>query len=170
VAILAAVGVVAAVSAFGLAHDPSEARPVLIGKQAPSFEARTLDGSRTVRLRDLRGQVVVLNFWSSWCSACIAEHAALTRAWTRFRDRGVVVAGMDFDDARGAAIAFAERLGIGYPVLADPGDRTALAYGVAAPPETFLIGPGGRIESKWVGPVPYDELAARIDSLLESGR
>src|SRR5207302_8320909 len=116
--------------AFGLSRDPTAVRPVLIGSPAPEFTARTLDGSRTVRLADLRGRVIVLNFWSSWCAQCIGEHPALAQAWDRYRDRGVVVLGVDFDDAGSAARSFASRLGIQYPVLTDPGDRTALAYGV----------------------------------------
>ncbi len=169
-AIAAVIVAVTALSAFGLSRDPNAAAPVLVGKRAPDFSARSLDGSRTVRLADLRGQVVVLNFWSSWCAQCVVEHPALSRAWARFRDRGVVILGMDFDDAHGAATAFAGRLGIAYPVLSDPGDRTALAFGVAAPPETFLIGADGRIEAKWIGPVPYAELSAQLVSVLETGR
>ncbi len=169
-AIVAAVAAVAAVSAFGLSRDPTSYTPVMVGKQAPDFHAQTLDGSQTIRMGDLRGQVVLLNFWSSWCSSCVTEHAALSRAWTRFGDRGVVIVGMDFDDAHSAATAFAERLGIAYPVVGDPGDRTALAYGVTNPPETFLIGADGRIQSKWIGPVPYDELSSQVETLLGTGR
>jgi cytochrome c biogenesis protein CcmG/thiol:disulfide interchange protein DsbE len=167
---VAAVAVVAAVSAFGLSRDPTSYTPVLVGKQAPDFHARTLDGARTIRLADLRGQVVLLNFWSSWCSSCVQEHASLSLAWSRFRDRGVVFVGMDFDDAHSAATAFASRLGIDYPVVGDPGDRTALAYGVTNPPETFLIGADGRIEGKWLGPVPYDQLSSQVETLLGTGR
>ena len=131
--------------------------PVNIGKPAPNFSARTLDGSRTVRLSDLRGQVVVLNFWSSWCAECRVEHPALTHVWSRYRDQGVVVLGMD---------SFASRLGIDYPLLTDPGDRTALAYGVTGPPETFLIGPDGTIQGRTIGPVEATALADEIQTLL----
>jgi cytochrome c biogenesis protein CcmG/thiol:disulfide interchange protein DsbE len=166
---VAAVAAVAAVSAFGLSRDPTAYAPVLVGREAPDFHAQTLDGSRTIRLTDLRGQVVLLNFWSSWCSSCVTEHEALSRAWSRFRDRGVVIVGMDFDDAHSAATAFASRLGMAYPVVGDPGDRTALAYGVTNPPETFLIGADGRIEGKWLGPVPYDQLSLQVETLLGTG-
>ena len=108
----------------------------------------------------------MLNFWSSWCAQCIGEHPALAQAWDRYRDRGVVVLGVDFDDAGSAARSFASRLGIQYPVLTDPGDRTALAYGVIAPPETFLIGPDGTIEAKRIGPVEYGALSTEIEGLL----
>jgi len=154
------------VLAFGLTRDPTVRRPVVIGQPAPEFAVRTLNGSRTVRLSDLRGQVVVLNFWSSWCAECAVEHPALSRAWQRYRDQGVVVLGMDFDDATAAARSFAGRLGIAYPLLTDPGDRTAVAFGVTAPPTTFLIGADGVIEGTSIGPVAYDRLSAEIETLL----
>jgi cytochrome c biogenesis protein CcmG/thiol:disulfide interchange protein DsbE len=160
------VAVLGSVFAFGLSRDPSAVLPVNVGKRAPDFTARTLDGSRTVRLSDLRGQVVVLNFWSSWCAECRVEHPALMQVWSRYRDQGVVVLGMDFDDANSAARSFASRLEIGYPVLSDPGDRTALAYGVTGPPETFLIGPDGTIEGRTIGPVGATALADEIQTLL----
>lgn len=163
------VAVLGAVFAFGLSRDPSAVLPVNVGKQAPDFAARTLDGSRTVRLSELRGQVVVLNFWSSWCAECRVEHPALTQVWSRYRDQGVVVLGMDFDDAAGAARSFASRLGIGYPLLSDPGDRTALAYGVTGPPETFLIGPDGTIQGRTIGPVGATTLSDEIRSVLATG-
>jgi cytochrome c biogenesis protein CcmG/thiol:disulfide interchange protein DsbE len=161
--------VVAAISAFGLTRNPSAVRPVLLGKPAPDFTARTLDGSSSVRLSRLRGQVVVLNFWASWCPECVVEHPALANAWERYRDHGVVVLGMSFNDATGSAASFASRLSMEYPVLVDPGDRTALAYGVTGPPETFLIDASGMIAGKWVGPVRYQELSDQIRSLLVGG-
>jgi cytochrome c biogenesis protein CcmG/thiol:disulfide interchange protein DsbE len=160
------VAVVGSVLAFGLTRDPSVVRPVLIGTQAPPFAARTLDGSRVVRSSDLRGQVVVLNFWSSWCAECVIEHPALSGTWDRFRDRGVVVLGMDFDDAPGAAAAFAARLGVTYPLVSDPGDRTAIALGVTGPPETFLIAADGTIAGKHIGPVSAAQLTSEIQTLL----
>jgi len=163
------VALLGAVFAFGLSRDPSAALPVNVGKPAPNFTARTLDGSRIVRLSDLRGQVVVLNFWSSWCAECRVEHPALSQVWSRYRDQGVVVLGMDFDDANAAARSFASRLGIGYPLLSDPGDRTALAYGVTGPPETFLIGPDGTIEGRTIGPVGVTTLSDEVQTVLATG-
>jgi cytochrome c biogenesis protein CcmG, thiol:disulfide interchange protein DsbE len=168
-AITGCVVVVAAISAFGLSRNPSAVRPVLLGKPAPDFRATTLDGRSSVRLSGLRGQVVVLNFWASWCPECVVEHPALATAWERYRDHGVVVLGMSFNDATGTATSFASRLGMEYPVLVDPGDRTALEYGVTGPPETFLIDASGVIAGKWVGPVRYRELSDQIRRLLVGG-
>src|SRR5919197_4305700 len=79
---------------FGLSRDPTLIRSALIGRPAPGFSLQTLDGSDTVRLSDLRGQVVVVNFWASWCADCRIEHSSLVTAWERYRDRGVVVLGV----------------------------------------------------------------------------
>src|SRR6266498_2341812 len=90
-AVIVGVGLLAALFGFGLGRDPSVIRSPLLGRRAPDFALRTLDGSRWVRLADLRGQVVVVNFWASWCAACREEHPALTAAWDRYSDQGVLL-------------------------------------------------------------------------------
>src|SRR5436190_19105009 len=89
-AVVAAVGLLTALFAFGLSRDPTEIRSVLVGRPAPDFALTTLDRTRTVRMADLRGEVVVINFWASWCAPCRQEHPALAAAWDRYRDQGVV--------------------------------------------------------------------------------
>src|SRR5919108_1602984 len=89
-AVLGAIAVLALVLSFGLSRDPTVIRSALIGRPAPDFTLRTLDGSRSVRLSDLRGRIVVLNFWASWCADCRVEHPSLAGAWNRYRERGVV--------------------------------------------------------------------------------
>jgi cytochrome c biogenesis protein CcmG, thiol:disulfide interchange protein DsbE len=168
--LLAAVAGVVALAAWplsvGLQRDPAAIRSPLLGRPAPDFALRTLDGDRTVRLGDLRGQVVVVNFWASWCAECRVEHPALNAAWSRFRDAGVVFVGVDFQDERRGALAYLAETGTSWPVVADPGSRTALAYGVYGIPETFFIGPDGRVTAKQVGPVTYDQLVREITHLL----
>jgi cytochrome c biogenesis protein CcmG/thiol:disulfide interchange protein DsbE len=122
-----------------------------------------------VRLGDLRGRVVVVNFWASWCAECRVEHPALSAAWNRFRDAGVVLVGIDFQDDHPSALAYLAGTGTGWPVVADPGSRTALAYGVYGIPETFVIGPDGRVTAKHVGPVTYDQLVREITRVLPGG-
>jgi cytochrome c biogenesis protein CcmG/thiol:disulfide interchange protein DsbE len=84
----------------------------------------------------------------------------------------VVLVGVDFQDDHPSALAYLAGTGAGWPVVADPGSRTALAYGVYGIPETFVIGPDGRVTAKHVGPVTYDQLVREITRLLpgESGR
>ena len=166
-AVLAGVVLLTALLSFGLSRDPTIIRSPLIGKPAPDFALRTLDGGTTVRLSDLRGQVVVVNFWQSTCPACYVEHPALRAAWNRYRDQGVVVVGVDFEDSLGGARAFARSQGGDWPQVFDPSGRTVLAYGVTGPPETFFVGRDGRIAFKHIGPVTYGLMTDQITKLLE---
>jgi cytochrome c biogenesis protein CcmG/thiol:disulfide interchange protein DsbE len=79
-AVVLAVALLASLFAFGLGRDPTVLASAVVGKPAPPFALATLDGASTVSLAGLRGQVVVLNFWSSWCAECGVEHPALAAA------------------------------------------------------------------------------------------
>jgi cytochrome c biogenesis protein CcmG, thiol:disulfide interchange protein DsbE len=159
-----AVAVVLGVGRSG--PDRLEASP-LTGGEAPAFTLPSLDpGSRPVRLSDLRGQLVVLNFWASWCAECHVEQEALAQTWDRFRDAGVVVVGVNFEDAVDDARAYVARTRTSYPVVVDSRSRTALDYGLRGVPETFLIDRTGHLVDRVVGPVTADGLADRIRPLL----
>jgi cytochrome c biogenesis protein CcmG/thiol:disulfide interchange protein DsbE len=168
-AVGAAVAVAAWLLSFGLSRDPQLIRSPLLGRPAPDFALETLDGGEVVRLSDLRGHVVVLNFWASWCRDCRLEHPHLLAAWERYRDRGVALLGISFEDRRSDALAYLRELGGDWPHLWDPGSATALAYGVYGVPETFFVGPDGRVAHKQVGRVDYELLTTWISRLLQEG-
>jgi len=157
---------VAALLGFGLGRDPRVFRNALVGKPAPAFALRDLTTGRVVRLSDLRGHPLVINFWASWCAECIAEHPNLFAAWQRYGDSGVVFLSVLFEDGASQAAAFERQLGAGWPDLADPGSRTALDYGVRGVPETFFVDRRGIIRFQQVGPSSYELLAARIKGLM----
>jgi cytochrome c biogenesis protein CcmG/thiol:disulfide interchange protein DsbE len=165
--VVAAVALLTSLFAFGLSHDPTVLTSPLIGRVAPAFSLRRLDGSGTVRLSELRGQVVVVNFWASWCRECRVEHPSLEAAWQRFQDQGVVFVGIPFQDSPSASAAYAKAMGGGWPLLSDPASTTALAYGVYGVPETFFIDARGRIAAKQVGPASYEMLTDQVTRLLE---
>lgn len=165
-AVLGGVALLTLLLSFGLSRDPTVIRSALIGRRAPDFALRTLDGSGTVRLSDLRGKVVVINFWASWCADCRIEHPNLAGAWQRYRDSGMVLLGVAFQDRPSASRAYLAEFGGDWPQLSDPGSRTALAYGVYGVPETFVIGADGRVAFKQIGPVSYDRLSEQITALL----
>src|SRR5439155_16284243 len=114
----------------------------------------------------LRGQVVVLNFWASWCAECVTEHPALAAAWQRYRDQGVTVVGVLYQDSASSAAEFLRRYPGDWPQVADPGDRTSIAYGVRGVPETFFIARNGRIAAQHSGAVSYELLSSEITHLL----
>ena len=132
------------------------------GKSAPAFTLLSLDGSGGYSLGEFRGQVVVLNFWASWCADCRVEHPALERAFVRYRDEKVTFLGVSFEDSASAGQSYARQMGVGWPLLADPGSATAIDYGVTGVPETFVIGPDGRVVAKTIGPVAYAALSREI--------
>jgi cytochrome c biogenesis protein CcmG/thiol:disulfide interchange protein DsbE len=166
--VVAGVLVLTALLSYGLSRDPSIIRSPLIGKPAPEFALRALVGGQVVRLSDFRGQVVVVNFWKSTCAACYVEHGALLAAWNRYRDRGVVVIGVDFEDTLDGARGFARSQGGDWPLVVDRDGRTVLAYGVTGPPETFFIGRDGRVAHKQIGPVDYELMTDQLTALLEA--
>jgi cytochrome c biogenesis protein CcmG/thiol:disulfide interchange protein DsbE len=168
-AILVPVVAFALLLASGLGRDPRELPSELVAEIAPEFTLERLGGEGTIDLASLRGQVVVVNFWASWCEPCKQEHPALSAMWDRYRERGVVLVGVDFEDSEEAALAFAAEYGGDWPLVSDPGSRTAIAYGVFGVPETFVIAPDGTITAKTVGAVTYEWLTDRIESALGAG-
>ena len=168
--VIGAVALLTMLLAFGLSRDPTVIKSPLVGRRAPDFSLRTLAGSGTVKLSRFRGQVVVINFWASWCVDCRVEHPALAAAWDRYRDRGVVFLGIAFQDRVSDSRAFLTELGGDWPQLLDPAERTALAYGVYGVPETFVVGRDGRVAYKRVGAVAYGDLTDVIERLLPGAK
>jgi len=155
--------------ASGLGRDPRVLPSEIVGRRAPAFALPRLGGGPPLELASLRGQVVVVNFWASWCLACREEHPNLLAAWGRYRERGVVLVGIDYEDTEEAALAYAEEMGGDWPLVTDPGSRTAIAYGVYGVPETFVIAPDGTITAKRVGAVTYEWLTSEIERALRLG-
>jgi cytochrome c biogenesis protein CcmG/thiol:disulfide interchange protein DsbE len=150
--------------AAGFRFDPHEMYSPLVGKAAPGFQLTALDGS-THDLTGLRGKPVVLNFWSTWCPPCIQEHPVFVAASEHYGDR-VEFLGVVYQDEPAKIRQFQQRYGSWGPSLVDPGGKTAIAYGVYGPPETFLIDPQGVIVDKVVGAVSGDYLKRILDGML----
>jgi cytochrome c biogenesis protein CcmG, thiol:disulfide interchange protein DsbE len=116
---------------------------------------------RPVRLADFRGRPVVLNFWASWCPACIAEMPAFERVHRRLGDR-VVVIGVNQRDDRGAAVDLARRTGISYQLAVDGAGRSFDAFGGLGMPTTVLIRADGTVAEVVAGQLDEALLAERI--------
>jgi cytochrome c biogenesis protein CcmG/thiol:disulfide interchange protein DsbE len=140
---LAAVAVLLLVLIWRLTHEPPRATA---GEPAPTFALQRLDRNAILDLSRLRGHPVVLNFWASWCRPCKAEAATLERTWRQYRKQGLVLVGVDVNDADSDARRFMQAHGITYPVVRDPnGSIAANSYNVADLPMTFFIDRRGRL-------------------------
>lgn len=155
-----------ALLAFGLTGNPRMVPSPLVGKPAPDFTLQLFDG-RQRSLTELRGRVVVVNFWASWCIACREEARALEGTWQRYRGRGVTVVGVNIQDREPDARAFIQEHGKTYPNGPDPTGAIAIAYGVYGLPETFILDGEGRIQHKHIGAVTAEALEREIERLLK---
>lgn len=171
---------VAAVVFLGLRGTPGPGRPAAgpPGEEGPyrpaaDFRLPSFDG-RTIGLADFPGQLIVLNFWASWCTPCKQEMPNLERTWRAFRDRGVVVLGINVLDDRRDAEAFLDAFQITYPNVYDTEQTRMIAYQVTGLPTTVFIDPQRRIRARfvggYVGPAGLAELRAQILALLEADR
>jgi len=140
--------------------------PTTIGSMAPDFRLVDLDGD-TVRLADLRGSPVVVNFWASWCRPCVEEFPLLREAVEEHIDDGLVVLGVVYQDRSEAARAFMERNGGSWQALMDPDERVATAYKIFAPPETYFIGRDGRIVARHIGQFTAESLEAKVAAIMD---
>jgi cytochrome c biogenesis protein CcmG, thiol:disulfide interchange protein DsbE len=166
-AIPAAVVPVLMLLAYGFKTDPHEIPSPLLNRPAAAFSLTTFSGA-PVSLESLRGKVVVLNFWASWCvPACYDEAPALERTWREYKDKGVMVVGVDVQDKEEAAREFIAKFNHTFPIAPDPKGHVSVDYGVYGVPETFFIDRKGRVRFKQVGALT-DEIARRhLDTLLK---
>ncbi len=141
----------------------------LVGAPAPAFSGTSLLTGAPVRLSQYRGHWLLLNFFASWCSPCQEEEPNLVQfaAQQARTPGGARLVSVVFQDADAAAAAFDRSQGAGgWPTLSDPGGQIADAYGVSAPPTTFLVSPAGRVVGEYVAPVTVSQL----DQLLAQAR
>lgn len=148
---------------FGLIARPSQAPSV--GAPVPGFELTAFDGS-PLRLEEYQGQVVVVNFFASWCTPCRQEAPAFQQAWDDYREQGVQFVGIAYKDAAAKAQAFLDEYGLTYPSAVDPGSRVARAYGVTGVPETYIIDPQGNLVRHYLGAVTEVDLRNDVELLL----
>ncbi len=142
---------------------PTEEKPS-VGYLAPDFELPNLGGA-PVKLSDYRGNVIVLNFWATWCGPCRAELPTLKGIWEKGQP-GLLVIGVDAGETRNDVAAFASLNGLEYPVLLDQAMSVARAYEVQTIPATFVIDRDGVIRHRRRGAIKPGELDLAIKALL----
>ena len=167
-----------ALFAYGMTRDPREIPSPLPGKPAPDFaleviragDEQAADQAQpgdTIRSSDLRGQIVVLNFWASWCLACRDEHAVLSATAQTYAGRGVRFLGVLYNDRPASGIEWITQMGgQSYPAVKDFRSRTAIDFGLYGVPETFIIAPDGTVAYKHIGPVTSQVLTDQIERIL----
>jgi cytochrome c biogenesis protein CcmG/thiol:disulfide interchange protein DsbE len=137
---------------------------------APAWSRPRVDAKGTMTLASLRGKVVVLNFWQSYCAPCTEEARTLASSAKSWRKKNVVFVGVDVQDLRGPALAFLKRFEIDYPIVSDSGSLVG-HYGVTGYPETFFIDGKGRVVPPHIiGPASKRDLAQGILRAMKSGR
>lgn len=145
----------------------SQQGSIEIGKPAPDFVLTSFEGEEYIT-EDLRGKVLVVNFWASWCNPCELEAEDLQTAWEMYEQTGeVVFLGVDWTDTDTEARAYMERFGITYPSGPDYGTRISQAYRTTGVPETYIIDKDGVLAYVKKGPFSsLQEILAAIAPLV----
>ncbi len=129
---------------------PWAARAAAPGTEAPDFTLRQAGGA-PLRLREQRGQVVMINFWASWCGPCREEMPRLARLHERYRASGFQLLGVNVDDEPRNAAAALDKLRVAFPILLDTDKAVSRLYEVKAMPSSLLIDRDGRLRASWRG-------------------
>ncbi len=137
--------------------------PVTQFPTAPDFSFHW--NGRSHRLKDLRGQVVVLNFWATWCAPCVVEMPSLENLHRAVKDKGVIVLAISVDEDAEAYQRFVREKGLTFATSRHAGQGIAALYGTFKFPETFIIDREGRVVRKIIGPLEWDQREV-VDFLL----
>ncbi len=139
---------------------------------APDFTLQTFDG-KSVKLSDLRGKVVVINFWASWCVPCRDEAPFLQKTWQQYENKDVVFMGIDWVDPEPDAKAYIKQYGITYMNGPDLGSAISPLFRIKGVPETYFVGKDGKLYGNSLGPIAPDSgymteaaFKAKLDQLL----
>jgi cytochrome c biogenesis protein CcmG, thiol:disulfide interchange protein DsbE len=152
--------------AYGFRLDPRDVPSPLVGRPAAPFTLQAFDGT-PLAIEAYRGKVVVVNFWASWCyPACYEEAPVLEQGWRTYRERGLVVVGIDIQDTVEAGQKFIRDFGLTFPNGRDASGKVSIDYGVYGVPETFFVDRQGRIRGKHVGAVTDEVFRRQVEPLL----
>ncbi|MSQ40542.1 MAG: redoxin domain-containing protein [Dehalococcoidia bacterium] len=136
-------------------------------REAPAFTLNLLDGE-TRAADNLKGKLVMVDFWASWCPPCRQEAPVLARVYQEYRSRGVEFVGIAVWDDEGQARRYVQRYEIAYPNGLDERGIIAIDYGVTGIPEKYFITPEGQVVRKFIGPMDEDRLRQVLEELLAS--
>ena len=163
------VACVIAGAVFAILAEPGP-DPIGRGSRAPEFSLARLGSQEPVRLADLRGRVVLVNFWATWCKPCEDEMPAMQHLYEELAGPSFELLAISVDEEAAEVERFRDRLGLTFPILLDPEQRAAHAYQTFRFPETLLVGADGSVVERYIGPKEWDATAYvdRIRRLLEA--
>ncbi len=138
---------------------------VKIGEQAPNFSLKQLDGT-AVKLSDLQGKGVVLNFWGSWCKPCKAEMPALDKKYQELKDKGLVVVGVNISEAPVSVQQFVDQLGVTFPILLDRQSDITRLYNIGPIPTTYFLDSKGIVKDIVIGQMSEATISAKVNKIL----
>jgi peroxiredoxin len=137
-----------------------------IGRVAPDFRLARLGGG-DLRLSDLRGQVVIVNFWATWCAPCRQEMPEFVRLYRTLHDQGLEIVAVDLQEAEGPVQGFVDEFGMRFPTVFDRSGEVARTYRVNQLPVTLIVDRDGVIRATKYGPVTADFLEAELEKVLQ---
>jgi len=160
--------ILAVIFAGRFGTDPGISSSPLMGKQAPNSDLRLMDGSGSVTIDDFGGDILVVNYWASWCLGCRTEHPALLQGADAYSEFGVTFIAINYQDSPDNAAAFLDELGRSPATVytVDDASRTAFQWGVIGLPETFFVDRDGIVVGKVSGPVTYGLLSQTIELII----
>jgi len=153
--ILSMVFIAGIIIIYLLAASRESARPkAIVGLDAPLFQLKDIN-DKIWKLADLRGKVVLLNFWASWCESCLAVNSSIQSLLNTEQESNIVYISILYKDDPSKAREYLKKNGFDFPVLID-NQNIARTYGIGGVPETFIINKKGVIKEKVVGPIKWD--------------
>ena len=161
------------IAAMAVTPPAVDAKPVVeesfgtqIGQLAPQFQLQSLtESAQPLTLDDLRGQPLVLSFWTTWCPYCLRQTPVLVAGYDQYADQGIAFVGIDVQEEASAVQSYVDQHGIQYPILLDRDGTVAAAFAVGGYPTTYFLDRDGRIVAKQVGTLSAEQLTQYIDQI-----